>query len=126
MDGMPGMGSMEGMSAGEAAAGTFWETINAHLDSVRQLEPSRLVFARAGHDSIARRALERMDQDMAAMAMPPDGAWQALRDSVRRDLAALRTLTGEAFVMRVRGNAGRLRRLIERHEEMMAPMKGMQ
>lgn len=125
MDGMSGMGSMEGMAAGEAPSGALWDTITVHLDSVQWLEPGRLVFLRAAHDSIARSALAQMDREMGTMTMPPDGAWQALRDSVREDLAALRTMAGEAFVLRMRGHVGRLRRLIERHESMMTSMPEM-
>lgn len=125
MAGLPGMNSMEGTASGDGAAPAFWDTIKTHLDSLQRLEPNRLVFVRAGHDSLARSALERMDGEMATMTMPPDGAWRALQDSVRQDLAALHTLTGEAFVLRMRGHSGRLRRLIERHEEMMTSMQGM-
>ncbi len=120
------MTAMTGMAPPDPAATAFWDSMRAHLDSVARLEPNRLVFVRAEHGSLARLTLERMDRDMAAIAMAPDGAWQALQDSVRQDLAALRTVTGEAFLLRMRGHAGRLRRLIERHERMMVPMERMQ
>lgn len=122
MDGMPDMGSMEGMAASDAGAGALWDAMRQHLDSVVRLEPNRLVFVRAEHDSLARRALERMDREMTGMNMPADGAWQALADSVRRDLAALGSLTGEPFVLRMRAHAGRLRRLINTHKGMMGGM----
>lgn len=122
MSAMPGMADMEGMAGADPAATAFWDSMRAHLDSVVRLEPNRLVFVRAAHDSLARLALERMDREMTGMSMPADGAWRALADSVRRDLATLRTLAGEPFVLRMRGTAGRLRRLIERHKKMMAAM----
>lgn len=122
MDGMPGMGAMEGMAAGDTTAGAFWDAVRQHLDSVVWLEPNRLVFVRAEHDSLVRLALERIDRDMAGMNMPADGAWQALADSVRRDLTALPALEGEPFVLRMRAHGGRLRRLISMHLRMMDRM----
>jgi hypothetical protein len=125
MSDMQGMAAMEGMAGRDAAATAFWDSMRAHTDSVVRLEPNRLVFLRAAHDSLVRRTLERMDREMTGMSMPSDSAWLALADSVRRDLAELPALTGEPFLLRMRGNAGRLRRLIERHERMMTPMEGM-
>jgi hypothetical protein len=63
--------------------------------------------------------LAAMDQDMKAMNMTADAAWQALADSVRSDLAALPGLAGDALMLRMRAHAGRTRRLLERHEAMM-------
>lgn len=124
MSDMPGMAATEGMAGADAAAATaLWDSMRAHLDSVARLEPNRLVFARAAHDSLARRALDRMSGEMGAMDMAAGDAWRALSDSVRRDLTALPTLEGEPFVLRMRANAGRLRRLIELHERMMGDMR---
>jgi len=122
-DAMPGMASMEGMTGGgDPPATGFRDAMRQHLDSLVRLEPNRLVFVRAGHDSLARGALERMDREMATMNMAASGLWQALADSVRRDLSALNALAGEAFVLRMRAHAGRLRRLIDMHQRMMGRM----
>lgn len=116
---------MPGMTAGDNESAAVLAGARAHLDSLVYLDAARLVFVRAAHDSIARRALETMRRDMEGMGMPPDSAWRALEDSVRRDLDAVPRLVGEAFVLRMRGHAGRLRRLIGTHERMMARMGDM-
>lgn len=113
---------MAGMTAGGSEGAAVLAGARAHLDSLVHLEAARLVFVRAAHDSLARHALEVMRRDMEGMGMPPDSAWRALEDSVRRDLDALPRLVGEAFVLRMRAHAGRLRRLVGMHERMIGRM----
>lgn len=91
----------------------------AYLDSVARAEPGELPRMVAGHRGRIEPMLTAMDQDMKAMNMTSDAAWQALADSVRSDLAALPGLSGEALVLRMRAHAGRMRRLLQRHESMM-------
>lgn len=124
IDAMPGM-PMRGDRPEARRDADLLDRLRSHLDSVIWLEPNRLVFVRAAHDSLTRRALDQMQREMERMDMAPASAWQALEDSLRRDLAALPTLSGEPFVLRMRGHAGRLRRLLEMHRRMTSPMEGM-
>lgn len=102
---MPSMGMMAG--------------VQAYLDSVVRAEPGELSRMVAGHRDRMEPMLMAMDQDMKAMNMTADAAWQALTDSVRSDVAAVPGLSGEVLVLRMRAHAGRMRRLLGRHESMM-------
>lgn len=93
--------------------------VRTYLDSVVGAEPGELPRMVAGHRDRMEQMLTAMDQDMKAMNMTADVAWQALADSVRADLAALPALSGETLVLQMRAHAGRMRRLLERHESMM-------
>ncbi|MBI2402056.1 MAG: hypothetical protein HYV20_04845 [Gemmatimonadetes bacterium] len=93
--------------------------VRAYLDSVVRAEPGELAAMVAGHRARIDRMLAAMDQDMTAMNMTPDAAWQALADSVRADMVAIPGLGGEGLVLQMRGHAGRMRRLLERHKAMM-------
>lgn len=93
--------------------------VRAYLDSVVRAEPGELPRMVAGHRDRMEQMLTAMDQDMKAMNMTADAPWLALADSVRSDVAALPGLSGEVLVLRMRAHAGRMRRLLQRHESMM-------
>lgn len=91
----------------------------AYIDSIARAEPRDLTVLADGHRARIERMLEAMDRDMGAMRMPADSAWRALADSVRADLSAIPELNGEPLLLRMRAHAGRMRRLLDRHESMM-------
>ena len=93
--------------------------VRAYLDSVVAAEPTELTAMVAGHPARMEQMLSAMDQDMKAMNMMTDATWQALTDSARADLTSLPGLRGEPLILRMRAHAGRMRRLLERHESMM-------
>lgn len=93
--------------------------VRAYVDSLWSAEPGALAGVVVGHRGRIEPMLTAMDQDMKAMNMTADPAWRALTDSVRSDLAALPGLSGEPLVLRLRAHAGRMRRLLQRHELMM-------
>lgn len=93
--------------------------VRAYLDSVARAEPGELPTMLRAHPERMEQMLTAMDQDMKAMNMTADAAWRALADSVRSDVSALPGLSGESLVLRMRAHAGRMRRLLERHESMM-------
>jgi len=93
--------------------------VRAYLDSVVRAEPGELAALVAGHRARIEPMLTAMDQDMKAMNMTADAAWHALADSVQADLTAIPGLSGEPLVLRLRAHAGRMRRLLQRHEAMM-------
>lgn len=106
---MPSMDSMPG--------------VRAYLDSVVRAEPEELVTMAGQHRARMEVMLQVMDQDMHAMNMTGDSAWQALADWVRTDLRAIPGLRGDALVLRMRAHAGRMRRLMTMHEGMMMQME---
>lgn len=91
----------------------------AYVDSLARTAPGELTVLADGHRARIEPMLEAMDRDMVAMRMPADSAWRALADSVRADLATIPELNGEPLVLRMRAHAGRMRRLLDRHESMM-------
>lgn len=98
--------------------------MRAHVDSLATLPPEQMMDLLAAHDSMARRMLDAMEGDMGAMGMAGDATWSALLDSVRQDLRALPSLSGEDLILRARAHAGRMRRLLRMHEGMMQGMHG--
>jgi hypothetical protein len=112
----------EGMQSTQMPSMDMMPTVRAYLDSIIGAEPGDLPSMVAGHRARIEQMLSAMDQDMTAMDMAADAAWQAAADSVRTDLSAISRLSGEQLVLRMRAHAGRMRRLLQMHERMMGHM----
>lgn len=93
--------------------------MRAHLDSLTPMAPDAMGARMSAHLDLASRLMDAMGADMRGMGMMPDSAWVALGDSLRRDLADLPGLSGAALGQRMQAHAGRMRRLMARHEGMM-------
>lgn len=93
--------------------------MRAHLDSLTNVSAQSLAGMVPAHDAMASQLLDAMGSDMAMMGMRPDSAWTALADSVKRDLAELPVLPGEALERHWRTHVGRFRRLLQMHDGMM-------
>jgi hypothetical protein len=83
------------------------------------LPPERVAAMMAVHQDLASRMMDAMGADMRGMNMQPDSAWTALGDSLRRDLAELPALSGAPLRLRMEQHIRRMRRMMERHREMM-------
>ena len=103
--------SMQGM--------TMMPLMRAHLDSLGAMQPAGMVAAMSTHQDLASRMMDAMGADMRGMNMTPDGAWGALTDSLRQDLAELPGLSGAALTSRMQAHIGRMRRTMTLHEGMM-------
>ena len=93
--------------------------MRAHLDSVAAMTPPQMSAAMSNHEDLASRTMDAMGADMRGMNMVPDSTWTSLTDSLRRDLADLLALSGDALKSRMETHAGRMRRMMEMHEQMM-------
>lgn len=93
--------------------------MRAHLDSLGSMQPAQIAATMAAHQDIASRMMDAMGADMRGMSMKPDSAWAALSDSLRQDLAEVPRLSGGALQGRMQAHAGRMRRMLAMHEEMM-------
>ena len=93
--------------------------MQAHLDSMATMTPAQMSAAMAAHQDQASRMMDAMGADMRGMGMQPDSAWSALGDSLRQDLAELSSLSGAALKDRMDAHAGRLKRMMAMHEQMM-------
>jgi hypothetical protein len=116
---MPGMGGTAGMQAMMMKSDSLMPAMRAHLDSVGGMPGTSLPGMLASHDAVTSQMLDAMGSDMAMMSMQPDSTWAALADSVRRDLADLPSLSGQALTTRVQAHIGRVRRLLDMHATMM-------
>ncbi len=93
--------------------------MQAHFDSMAGMPAPQMAAKMSAHQDMASRMLDAMGADMRMMNMQPDAAWTALADSVRRDLAELPGLSGEALESRMKAHIDRMRRMMARHREMM-------
>ena len=93
--------------------------MRAHLDSMAAMRPEQLPAMMAAHQDLASRMMDAMDADMRGMNLQPDAAWTALSDSVRRDLADLPGLSGEAQRSRMEAHIARMQRTMTMHQGMM-------
>jgi hypothetical protein len=123
---MPGMGNMPGMTGMQGMgmrSDSLMPIMRAHLDSLARVPAQFVAGMLAAHDAMASQMLDAMGSDMTMMSMRPDSAWTALTDSVKRDLADLRSLSGRALEARLKAHIDRMHRLMAMHESMMQRMK---
>jgi hypothetical protein len=122
-----GMMQMPGMDSGKAMGGMhmnmqrmqMMSMTRAHMDSMMRMRPEQMRATMPQHDAMMSRMMDQMGADMRNMKMAGDAQWNALTDSVKRDLADLPNLQGEAFAARMRDHADRVTRLMAMHERMM-------
>jgi hypothetical protein len=93
--------------------------MRAHMDSIMRMSPQQMQAMMAMHQAMMSQMMDQMGADMRGMRMSGTAAWNALTDSVKRDLAELPDLKGQALASRMRVHADRVKRLIAMHEEMM-------
>jgi hypothetical protein len=93
--------------------------MQAHLDSMASMTPAQMSAAMAAHQDLTSRMMDAMGAEMRGMGMQPDSAWSALGDSLRYDLAELPGLSGATLKARMDTHAGRLKRMMVLHEQMM-------
>lgn len=116
----PQMGAMPmGNMAMDMKSMPMMGMMQAHMDSMSRLSPEQMRAMMNAHQSLTSQMLDAMGADMTAMHMAPDSAWSALSDSVRRDLADLPGLSGQALKARMEAHAERTRRLMAMHQAMM-------
>jgi hypothetical protein len=96
--------------------------MRAHMDSMMRMSPQQMQAMMARHEQMMSQMMDQMGGEMRQMKMSETPEWSALTDSVKQDLAELPSLKGQALSARMRAHAGRVRRLIAAHEQMM---KGM-
>ena len=110
-------GSMDGM-AGMGGSGMM-SMMPAHMDSMMQMKPEQMSQMMAGHERMMSQMMDQMGSEMRQMKMSEAPEWSALTDSVKQYLAELPSLKGQALSARMRAHAGRVRRLMAAHEQMM-------
>ncbi|MGH7528701.1 MAG: hypothetical protein ACREMX_18560 [Gemmatimonadales bacterium] len=93
--------------------------MRAHMDSMMQRPPEQMRAMMAGHDRMMSEMMDRMGADMRNMKMTGNAEWDALVDSVKRDLGDLPGLDGRELSARMKAHADRVQRLLVMHEGMM-------
>ena len=122
MGGMNGMDSAGGMQGMAMPGMQRMSMMRAHMDSMMGRSPADMRSMMARHQEMMSQMLDGMGTDMRGMNMTGDAAWTALTDSVKRDLADLPGLEGEALATRMRAHGERVQRLLAMHERMIAPV----
>lgn len=117
MDSGGGMGDHMGMESME-----MMPMMRAHMDSMMRMSPAQMSQMMAKHESTMSQMMDRMGADMRGMNMGGGAEWNALSDSVRRDLADLPGLQGNELAARMKAHAERVGRLLAMHETMMKNM----
>jgi hypothetical protein len=123
---MPGMDTMSGMAEMghmKMRADSLMPAMQLHLDSLASAPAFQLAVLMTAHEALASQMLDAMGGDMTAMGMKTDSAWQALSDSVRRDLADLPALGGALLEQLMHAHVARMRRLLVMHKTMMGAGK---
>ena len=98
---------------------TMMPAMRRHTDSMASLPAGQMQAMITTHQERTSAMLDAMGADMREMNMAPDAAWEALTDSVKRDLAELQGLSGKAAADRMRGHHAHMSRLMDAHEKMM-------
>ena len=93
--------------------------MRAHMDSMMRMSPQQMQARMAAHQEMMSRMMDGMGADMRGMKMSGSPEWNALTDSVKRDLAELTALEGQALSARMRAHGEQVRRLMEMHQKMM-------
>lgn len=94
--------------------------MRAHMDSMMRMSPQQMGATMTRHQALMSQMMDRMGADMRGMNMSGSPEWTALSDSVKQDLAELPHLKGPELSSRMKAHAGRVKRLITRHERMMS------
>jgi hypothetical protein len=116
---MGNMGGGHGSRAGMPSM-AMMQVMRLHMDSMAALPPDQMQAMMATHQERASAMLDAMGADMRGMRMTSDPAWEALTDSVKRDLAELQGLSGKAAAGRMRGHHARMSRLMDAHENTLS------
>ncbi|CAN5806391.1 hypothetical protein BH24GEM1_BH24GEM1_20490 [soil metagenome] len=118
-----GMGHMDsggmGMGGMNMQGMAMMPGMRAHMDSMMRMSPRQMQAMMARHQGMMSEMMDGMGADMRGMRMSGSPEWTALTDSVKQDLAALPSLTGQALSARMRSHAERVRRLLAMHGQMM-------
>jgi hypothetical protein len=110
MGGMP----MQGMQ--------MMSNMRAHMDSMMRMPPEQMSRMMVMHERMMSQIMDRKGSEMRDMKKAADPRWNALSDSVKRDLAELPGLKGQKLQAKMRAHEERVRRLMEMHESMMKDM----
>jgi hypothetical protein len=120
---MPGMDSGKGMTGMRMHGMEMMPMMRAHMDSMARMSPDQMRAMLGQHDAMMSQMMDRMGADVRSMNMSGDPKWNALTDSVKRDLADLPNLKGKALTDRMRAHADRVSHLMTMHEQMMKGAK---
>lgn len=112
---MPGMQAMMGSR--------MMDSMQTHMRSMEGMSPAQMKTMIPMHRQMVANMLSSFDDSMQRMNMPSDAAWIALRDSIRQDLIHMPDLSASQLRTFMPQHQGRMTRLMQMHEKMIAGMK---
>ena len=121
MASMPGMSGMSTSSAMMSAAAM--DSMRAEMARMRTMSADQVKAAMPMHRQMTANMLSQMNADMRSMNMAADPAWDALVDSLRRDLVALPDIPTSRLTAALAPHFARVDRLMTMHAQMMKTSK---
>ena len=121
MASMPGMSGMSTSSAMMSAAAM--DSMRAEMARMRTMSADQMKAAMPMHRQMTANMLSQMNADMRSMNMAADPAWDALVDSLRRDLVALPDIPTSRLTAALAPHFARVDRLMTMHAQMMKTSK---
>ena len=116
-DTTPSMGGMQ--MAGASSPAT---AMAQHLKSLDGISGDSLRALLPAHRQMTANLLSTFNGEMRSMNMPADAAWNAVVDSLRRDLTRMPDLAADQLQAMMPEHRERVRRLMQMHADMMKKM----
>ncbi len=117
--GMPCMSGMHGMTGA-----AMMDSMQAHMRRSRHMSADQMAAMVPMHRQMVGDMLATMHNESQARNLPSNAGWNALADSVQRDLDRMPALNKKEIKLAMPADCARVTRLIRLHEAMMsAPAK---
>lgn len=118
MPSMPANGEMGTMSHTATM-----DSLRMHMREMSTMDGDAMMRMMPMHREMATGVLRRMTAERQSMNMSNDAKWNALADSVRRDLAGMSAMSASSLKTGMPAHQGRVTRLMQSHADMMNAMK---
>lgn len=115
--------SAHSMSSQAAGSGAMMEQMRGQMQAMRAMNGDAMQAQMPMHRQMVESMMAQMTRDMTGMKVAADPRWSALMDSVRQDLARMPGMNGAALEKMMPAHDGRVTRMMEMHQKMMAPAK---
>jgi hypothetical protein len=96
------------------------DSMQAHMRRAGHMSADEMTAMIPMHRQMVGNMLSQMDSESHAKNLPPNSTWNALADSVRRDLARLPELNKNEVKQAMPADCARVTRLIRMHQSMMS------
>lgn len=113
------MAGMPGMAMGDTA---MMSQMQSHMRMMEGVSADSMMRMLPMHRMMVANMISQFNNDMRAMNMQPDAAWQATVDSLRNDLTRMPELSASELSQVMPAHHARVMRLMDMHRAMMRGM----